>query len=67
MRPSWKELHIGLTSECLLYLQLKSPSMSPETTIRLNEIEYHASRILILIRHSGSPLSNPRIKGRTLL
>ena len=33
----------------------------------LQEIEYHAARLLLLIKYCGSPATAPQIKGRTLL
>lgn len=35
--------------------------------LTLEEIEYHAARLLILIAYGGSPVTSPAIKGRTLL
>jgi len=41
--------------------------MIPKSLTRCREIEYHASRILMLIRFAGSPFDDPRIRGRTLI
>lgn len=37
------------------------------TVEELQEIEYHAARLLILVKYCGSPVKAPQIKGRTLL
>lgn len=38
-----------------------------KTAEQIRNIDYHASRLLILIAYCGRPLKTPAIKGRTLL
>lgn len=35
--------------------------------LTLDEIDYHAARLLILIAYCGTPATSPKVKGRTLL
>ena len=38
-----------------------------KTSEELQEIEYHAARLLLIIKYCGTPEKSPQIKGRTLL
>jgi len=41
--------------------------VTQETVERIQKINYHAARLLVLIAYCGSPVKSPWIKGRTLL
>ena len=51
-----------------IVLESTKPIMTPKTIVEeKQQINYHATRILLLIAFAGSPKNTPMIKGRTLL